>query len=1410
MNVLSTHPFHFALAVLSVFVLVGVLASFSVYLIVGLPGGNFVLVEEQQQDLSATDRAGIPSPRGYLLELKDPPLLGIGDNEPEVSITGMVTVRQSAGKKAEIQEKRKEHKKNLASAKKKIKNKILSALAEGDLVTGRAAGGDGVDVFFGEYDTVFNGFALDVTEKQAQKLLKLEEAKAIYPNYAVHTLLNESVPQIGADIVHTLNENMIPCNGEGCLTGNGVSIGIVDTGIDFYHSEFYRIGGQVPVERITPVLEKPYLRATFPTYAGSEGSVFSMDNGKVAYANNGSLFVYSFADGTTAEFASSIRLSYNDDMPESFLVQFPVEYLSGKPNWITLSGNVTSVQLNGDMIGYTLRVPLLTFNVEGVQDGSHIDDVLYFVLLNTTVPKHRFGWDLIRSAMPLTQKHFPLYHLEPNSGPTVKITQSYVVTGYKKISYANITVHLQNGNNWMGADLEAFEASSVYPDYLHRTTGPENVVAVSAYNASLGSAGTGCKNMFIIYNMTAGEYTFYQQDNIGDLLAFQKDEALYTVCNTSGTGAIMEFRRYNVRTGELWRASFGAEFFPFQKDAASSIAIDDEYPTFISGDLSDSLFTFNIGKKIAVYDSLNSRMLLFPHNESALYFEADRETVCFYSTTVYQISCHRYDPQIVYEISVDKSVAGGIGFLPTLNDPGYFRVSYPMDDHGHGTHVAAIAGGNGTFLGVAPGASLYAIKVLNSEGHGTYASILSGLEWAADPTEDGDTSDHLDIVSLSLGASCWFGYSPYCGPDDVMSTAIDRLSREGVVAVIAAGNEGPGIKSIGSPGTARSAITVGAVRKNDSLVWFSSRGPVTGVYREYMTVKPDIVAPGVSICAAKSAFDKITSMSKSDLRCRDAEHLSLSGTSMATPHVSGAVALLLQKNPDWTPAEIKAALMSTATPMEGSPTFVGAGRLNIKKAVELNGIPSIAVLETGGWASGTVYVKGTAAGRGFAGYTLSYGAGDPPVEWIDVAAGTVPVVNGVFGQIDASILPPGITTLRLLVSNDQGEVSKAINYLIKSTAAGVVDCISSPCIADRSRIGSRDTIEGKAEQNQPNTALPFCADGIYGSYLSDESVEELRIDVKGGAFFPGSKVQATVTVFCYDQDDTVNLVYASEKSPPKAVPLGKCVVNKTKTFKASVTLDKAIGTHVIGATVQYPGELIKKYFGITNVACGDGVYDDNDHVAITFPPCKDIDGEDPFNSSSVVTEEGIIKDTCKKKAPAVVLEQVCAAGSGGKPAHKQVELPCPTGCVSGACDSRLYDSGFENGLTAVITNVGDLVTPVGRWGLLLGAAVSGKNGRKALNLPNGSGAVQIIPALPETSYTLAAVASNPSYMSSTATFQFLDNSGAVLFTTGAQGGKETSLSAVSPAGTTFLRVILQASASRKTSRTVSWDNVRVV
>ncbi|MFJ5220781.1 S8 family serine peptidase [Streptomyces sp. NPDC088354] len=233
------------------------------------------------------------------------------------------------------------------------------------------------------------------------------------------------------------------------------------------------------------------------------------------------------------------------------------------------------------------------------------------------------------------------------------------------------------------------------------------------------------------------------------------------------------------------------------------------------------------------------------------------------------------------------------------------------DGSGHGTHVASTIAGTGAASagqekGVAPGASLVIGKVLDNSGAGDQSWIIAGMEWAA-------KSEKAKIISMSLGLA------KAHTQDDPISQSVNKLSEEtGVLFVIAAGNSGNDQYTVNAPGTAESALTVGAVNSADKIAEFSSSGPRAGDDG----LKPDITAPGVGILAARSQYVS-----------GEGYYTVKSGTSMATPHVAGAAALLAEKHPDWSGQQLKSALMSTSKITPDISTYLGGtGRVDVSEA----------------------------------------------------------------------------------------------------------------------------------------------------------------------------------------------------------------------------------------------------------------------------------------------------------------------------------------------------------------------------------------------------------------------------------------------------------------------------------------------
>ncbi len=251
-----------------------------------------------------------------------------------------------------------------------------------------------------------------------------------------------------------------------------------------------------------------------------------------------------------------------------------------------------------------------------------------------------------------------------------------------------------------------------------------------------------------------------------------------------------------------------------------------------------------------------------------------------------------------------------VGFKDFVNDK-----AKPYDDNGHGTHVAGIIASNGfssngKYTGVAPNANILAVKALDEAGSGNTSDIVSAIDWVVKTREQYNTK----ILNLSLGSPANNSIN-----SDPLVRAVEAAVKAGLTVIVAAGNSGPSAKTILSPGNSPNVITVGAVDdkrtpdiNDDTIANFSSRGPTKEGLR-----KPDVVAPGVSIMSLSNK--------SSD------GYAASSGTSMATPLVSGSAALIYSKYKNLTPSQVKTMFTSSCSDLKDKQENQGAGIIDLKK-----------------------------------------------------------------------------------------------------------------------------------------------------------------------------------------------------------------------------------------------------------------------------------------------------------------------------------------------------------------------------------------------------------------------------------------------------------------------------------------------
>jgi subtilisin family serine protease len=453
-----------------------------------------------------------------------------------------------------------------------------------------------------------------------------------------------------------------------------------------------------------------------------------------------------------------------------------------------------------------------------------------------------------------------------------------------------------------------------------------------------------------------------------------------------------------------------------------------------------------------------------------------------------------------------------------------------VDNFGHGTHVASITAGTGArsggkYRGIAHGASILDGKVLNDSGGGLDSWIIAGMEWAA---EQG-----ADIINMSLGATDTTAIDP-------LEEAVGALTAQyGTLFVIAAGNSGGPAHTIGSPGSAPAALTVGAVDRDDSLAFFSSRGPT----EEDGVIKPDVTAPGVEIVAALHSAGTINLPVEPG-------YTALSGTSMAAPHVAGAAALVAQQHPDWTGDQIKAALSASATPTPDLTAFEqGAGRVDLANALNQSVVTEPASLHVGtvAWPH--------EADEAPVSRTLTYrnlGDADVTLDLAVSATGPDGAPADVFSLSANEITVPAGGTAAVTVTGDTklGTVDGAYTGAVVATSGDAVT--RTPVAVDR-EVESYDLTLNHTDENGAPTGeysaflvgldsgrlvIPYDADGSEtvrlpkGRYLADHRILTEQGTHENAIVQPGFTLDRDLTV-----DVDPSLAKPVSITPPAAATL---------------------------------------------------------------------------------------------------------------------------------------------------------------------------------------------------------------------------------------------------------------------------------
>ncbi|MFC8432380.1 S8 family serine peptidase [Streptomyces sp. NPDC057253] len=555
------------------------------------------------------------------------------------------------------------------------------------------------------------------------------------------------------------------------------------------------------------------------------------------------------------------------------------------------------------------------------------------------------------------------------------------------------------------------------------------------------------------------------------------------------------------------------------------------------------------------------------------------------------------------------------------------------DVFGHGTHVASIVGGSGAASsggkggkGVAPAADLLIGKVLGDDGYGSESQVIAGMEWAA--------GTGAKVVNMSLGSD-----SPSDGTDP-MSLALNELSeRTGTLFVVAAGNSGAqGLGTIGSPGAANAALTVGAVDRAGKLASFSSRGPRSGDD----AVKPDLTAPGVGIVAARAAG---TTMGEPV----DALHVAASGTSMATPHVAGAAALLAQRHPNWSGAQLKDALVSTArTASDQAVTEQGGGLVDVAAAalgpVTATGTVTLGPFESSGGEARTTQLRYTNTSDADIKLALTArlataGGRTPGDGAVELGSGSVAVPAGATAEVPLTVDPARV---------QQGDYYGYVTAVSEDGKVTVHTTVSLAVQGPTHRL----TVKTVDLQGKQVEALPtiWGADGFVDYTGTDAAVAEV-------------------------EEGTYQLDYSSLDPAADGQELRHVVLPEVKVTKdMSVTLDLR-RTTLVDIRTPRPAEQrgILSYQTYRKI---DG------HSLLQGTMYFDV-GKRLYVSPTAAVTDGTFEFASRWQLVAPLLEMTVSGGKGGKQTPDAYYMP----------SSPLFD---EKGTRLTAVDAGDAASPAFR------------------------------------------------------------------------------------------------------------------
>ncbi|MGV8151500.1 MAG: S8 family serine peptidase, partial [Candidatus Nanoarchaeia archaeon] len=800
-----------------------------------------------------------------------------------------------------------------------------------------------------EFTKTFNGIALDISEKEANEIKKISGVKNVYPNFKVQANLMDSVPAINADDVWQLDSQGNKCieSGNECLTGKNATIAIIDTGIDYTHPD---LGGNYVNSGLN---EREFKKINANPLVLSMGSAedelidqqISLNNNRLAYYSENKIYIYSFETNQTREISPPVDSKiFKLYLKDNLIIYFAEDLKTSYTNLYLYDLNTKNQELIKSDIyrmgSLYIYFPWVVYgDEEPYLDATYSYNILTHETNVVFGPESSTGVVLFSGSenvvIQSTGDHekFSIYNLEtmekvdispPNSGPIMDFKnnkilyseynkenpdwdwKSYYLYDLKTGNYTllgNISSEVQalardvyyNNEGSIGEGVVYFSKNYDANKIMAYDLNLERYVQINLYIESGDIDAEGNKICFISnkFNVYCHDYNSSYDYPVPDNVFTDKVIGGYDFVNLDNDP--MDDQGHGTHCAGIAAGKSQGEIIDnYHYKEGDYVGIGeyillDGYPDYVI-EISDiQIYEEHVILRIrelydqdaeSVYLSKQGDFAYF--NDGALYIKADL---------------------------LSKKVSFTFGGGSYYDNPGEEISELEIN-------ITRSIGLNG----VAPDAKLYAYKVLNAGGSGSFASVLSAVDMAVDPNNDSNFSDHVDIMSMSFGAEGYY----WCYDDDLTKAFINAINL-GSTIVVAAGNEGPNKNTISYPSCIQEVITVGSSDRGTSPSSFSSRG--FGLYNGEPILKPDILAPGSDICSAQygSAWN--------NYKCYDDKHIAISGTSMATPHVAGAAALIKQAYPNTSVEEIKSLLMNHADvysiPLINTKLDYGAGGINV-------------------------------------------------------------------------------------------------------------------------------------------------------------------------------------------------------------------------------------------------------------------------------------------------------------------------------------------------------------------------------------------------------------------------------------------------------------------------------------------------